>query len=964
MESRTPGNAGIQQTGVTSELHWLDGPEDGRLSRLVRHGRLIAAGLLCVLLALRILDVAPLQVLRLWGFDLQLQMRPESTAPSSVVTIDVDDRSLAAVGQWPWPRRYLVDLVDRLADAGVDTIAFNILFAEPDRMSPDVLARSLPDLDGDLRQALQALGGYDEALAQAMQRIRTVTAMAAILPSDGAATGSGAPSRIAVRGHGDIDILPAIGAVTDSVPPIRLASAGQGIVSLLPEPDGTARRVPAVFRVDGTMQPGMALDIVRVALRQPNMLVEVPSPLGMAGVSVGQVFVPTDARGLIWIDTTDPERVPTVSAVDVMAGRVPPAALAGRIVVIGSSAAGVGERVRIGFGGSVSGLQFQALATDTILTGRAPRRDVGLDWIEILAAALTGIVLIAVLPRIAPHLKPVVGIGLMAAAVGVCAYAQIGFGTLVDPTFFSLTSILLVGSFAIGDYRAESVLRRRNESALKRHDAYIREVVDASFDAIVTIDGDGRIRTANRAACDLLDSGGGDLIGQPIFHRISGAWAQELAAEPAGTLASAVARSQTIEAEAGSAGNTLSVPTEITLAESMAGSRRVFILVLRDISARKSAEESAARSTQRLHDAVDAISDGFALFAPDGRLLRCNAAYEEMLDAEIEQSDAPLYGGLLRDFVSGCHAPAEAAGREEEWIEARLSVFAARSQRYEMETVDGRWYQVDERRTVEGGMVCVYSNITEIKGREVELRAAMERAELASQAKSQFLANMSHELRTPLNAIIGFADMLRSEPFGPLGNDRYVGYANDISGSGSRLLKMIEQILEFARLERLQSNIDESGIDVTAAVLAAVTDLTLSAGERGVHIVPAVQPSLPALRADPQMLYQIIQNLLANAVKFSGEGKEVRISAALDDKRRIVLTVADQGIGIPANLIGQITQPFWQHPNAMTSSHDGVGLGLAIVSGHVEAHDAELSVSSEPGRGTTMTVTFPSYRTV
>lgn len=958
MKGSTPESVG--RTGGSGDLQWLDGPEDGRLSMLQRRGRLIAALLLGLLLFLRVVDAGPVELPRLWGFDLQMQMREPAAEPSPVLAIDVDDASLAAFGQWPWPRRHLVDLVDRLAAADVRVVAFNILFAEEDRMSPSVLSRTLPDLDAELRRGLHALEGYDEALGAAMRQVPTVTAVAALDRSAEPAPAAVTPGRIAVRGNPDIADLPAIAAVLDSVAPISRASAGSGIVNLLPEPDGTARRVPTVFRLDdGSLQPSMVLDAARVALRLPNMLVEVPSPLGIAGVSVGPLFVPTDDTGRMWVDTADPQRVPIVSAADVLQGRVPATALTGRIVVIGTSAAGLGDRLRIGPGETVTGLQFQALAIDTMVTGRAPHRDSLSGWLELAVTALAGLLLIWWLPRLSVPAKPIVALGLTALAVGIAAYAQIAAGALVDPTFFSATAILIAGSFAIGDFRAEALLRRRHEVTLKRHDAYIREVVDASFDAIVTIGDDGQIRTANRAACTLLGATADVLVGQPIAHRLSGAWAEALARDPSTALRDAAARPDTIEAETLEA-----APTEITLAQSVTGAERVYVLVLRDLSARRAAEDWAARSTQRLHEAVDSISDGFALFAPDGRLVRCNVPYREMLDAAVEESAGTPYAALLRAFVSGRHCPAEARGREDEWVDARLSVFAARSQRYEMETAGGRWYRVEERRTGEGGMVCIYSDITRIKQREDELRSAMEQAESASLAKSQFLANMSHELRTPLNAIIGFADMLRSEPFGPLGNERYRSYADDISGSGSRLLKMIEQILEFARLERLESRIDDSGIDVTATLLAAVTDLTPAARERDIRIVSDVPPSLPALRADPQMLYQIIQNLIANAVKFSGPGMEVRVSARLDDQRRIVLQVEDAGVGIPGDLIEHITQPFWQRSNAMTSSHDGVGLGLAIVSGHVEAHDADLSVESVPDHGTTMTVVFPSYRTV
>ena len=962
--SRRRVDAGNDRGGAVDEFYWLDGPEDGHLSRLVRHGRWIALGLLVLLLALRVADVTPVQILRLWGLDLQLQLRPSALAPSPVLVVDVDDRSLAALGQWPLPRRHLVDLLDRLSEARVDTVAINILFSEPDRLSPGALARSLPELDVDLRRRLEALGSSDEALARSMSRIKTVTAVAAASPGEAGQSGPAPQSRIALRGSVEPVDIPSIGGIIENIPTIRAAGFGEGIVNVLPEPDGIYRRVPTVFQSQGTLLPGMAADIARVVLGQTGMLVETPPPFGMTGMSIGPLFLPTDLQGRIWVNTADPQRIPVFSAIDVLEGRIDDAALRGRIVMIGTSAAGVGERVRTGLGGAISGLQFQALAVDTMVSGTTPRRPALFDWLEIVLTAVAGLVLIWGLPRLSAHLKPIAGVALLCLAAAASIYVSLAANALVDPTFFSFTCMVLVTSFVVGDYRTEVVLRRRNDAALKRHDAYIREVIDASFDAIVTIGEDGRIRTATRAARRLLGSGGEATAGQSIAHRFSGAWADHLALDPAGTLKAAAAQPDPIEVSARGATAASIFPTEITLAPSIAGAEQVYILVLRDVSARKAAEETAALSTQRLHDAVDAISDGFALFAPDGTLLRCNDAYRDMLDVDVDEADGLSYNAVLTAFVSGRHVPAEAAGRVEEWVNARLSVFAAKSQRYEMETADGRWYQVDERRTVEGGMVCVYSDITEIKRREVELRSAMERAELASVAKSQFLANMSHELRTPLNAIIGFADMLRAQPFGPLGSDRYVSYADDISGSGSRLLKMIEQILEFARLERLQSHIDESGIDVPAAVLAAVTDLTPAAQDRGVALEPRIEPSLPALRADPQLLYQIIQNLMANAVKFSTAGSTVRVTAGLDDRRRIVLSVVDTGIGIPAELIEHITQPFWQHPDVMTRPHEGVGLGLAIVSGNVEAHDAELSIESVPGEGTTMTVIFPSYRTV
>lgn len=966
MEGSTRSRVGHRGAVEYSQFPWLDGPEeDGKFLTLTRRSRLVATGLLLLLVVLRVADVLPVQILRLWAFDLQVQSRAVPKTPSPVVAIDVDDDSLAQLGQWPWPRKHLVDLVDRLRSAGVAVITFNILFAEPDRMSPDALAESLPDLRPDLRDELRKLGGYDQALAAAMWGVPTVTAIAAAPPGTSVAADAGRTSRIAIRGAPDIDALPMIGPVIDNIAPIRLASAGQGIVNLLPEPDGTARRVPTVFHAGATLEASLVLETARVALDQTNMLVEVPSPLGVAGVSVGPLFVPTDAQGRVWIDTAEPARVETIPAIDVLNGRVPAEEIAGRVAIIGASASGVGDQLRTGSGDVVSGLQLQALAIDTVITGRAPVRDRSFTWMEIALTVLSGVLLIVLLPKAAFAWKPVTAVAFAAVAVAVSVYAQVAVGMLIDPTFPALAVILLTGNFALADFRAESVLRRRNEATLARHDAYIREVVDASFDAIVTIGEDARIRTANRAAGALFGVEAGSLLGQVIFDRLSGAWAEAAASDRSAALGRAGSSPETVEAEALCQRRGRAVPTEITLAESVAGSERVYVLVLRDLSARKAAEDSAARSTQRLHDAVDAIADGFALFAPDGRLVRCNEAYRALIGASDEDVvPGAGYSELLAVFQEGPHAPAESEGRAEEWIQARLSVFAADSQRYEMATADGRWYRVEEHRTAEGGMVCVYSDLSEIREREVELQVAKEQAEAASLAKSQFLANMSHELRTPLNAIIGFSDMMRQQAFGPLGNDRYVSYASDISGSGSRLLKMIEQILEFARLEKVETNIDENGVDVTATVGNAVTDLGPMAQDRGIRIRWDIQEPLPPLRADPQMLYQIAQNLLANALKFSSRDSEVTISVTVDDKRRMVLSVEDQGVGIPQDMIRNITQPFWQRPNAMTSSQDGVGLGLAIVSADVEAHGGLLNVESQPGQGTLVTVTFPAFRTV
>ena len=965
MEGSRRSTAGFPKPEEQSEFPWLDGPEDGQLRRLLRQSRLIASGLLVLLILMRVLDVTPVQILRLSDFDLLLQLDSAHTEPSPVIVVDVDDESLAHLGQWPWPRRYFVELMDRLREAGAAMVVFNILFSEPDRMSPEALAVTLPGLEPDLRRSLSDLGSYDSALAAVMQTIPTVTASAAQTPGRSTAAVHSRPGRFAVRGNPETMALPGIDAVMESVAPIGPASVGEGIVNLLPEPDGAARRVPGAFAVGDTIVPGLALEAARIALGQSSMLLEIPSPLGVSGISIGPLFVPTDHMGRIWIDTASPERVSTLSAYEILQNSAPNEELAGRIVVIGTSASGIGEKVRTGMGNTMSGLHLQALAIDTLVTGRTPLRDRSFTAAEVATALALGLLLIWLLPRISLTWKPPIALALVVLLITASVIAYGTGGALIDASFPGITVLLLTGNFALADFRGEIIRRRRNETALKQHDAYFREVVDASFDAIVTIDENARIRTANRAAGHIFGLPAPELVGQPIAGRLSGDWARGLAAAPADVLRQTAAAPTTIEAEIlDHETSSVTRPTEITLAESIAGRDRVFVLVLRDISDRKAAEESARRSSQRLREGIDAISDGFVLYSPDRKLILCNDHFRKMLgDAGDAAVQGVGYADLLKHYLMCRGQTLEGSPKAKAWFDDRQRHFAAALEPYELRTDDGQWFRIDKRPTAEGGMVCVYSNITELKHREIELQAAKEQAELASLAKSEFLANMSHELRTPLNAIIGFSDMMRGEPFGPLGNPRYVEYANDISDSGSRLLKMIEQILEFARLEKLQSRIENAETSLTDTIHAAVTDLTPTAQEHETTIKLELSDTLPTLRADPQMLYQIVQNLLTNAVKYSASGSEITIRSWLDDERQVVFLVRDHGIGIPQELLASITQPFWQRPGAMTSSREGVGLGLAIVKAHVEAHEARMDVDSAPGKGTTVTITFPASRT-
>jgi PAS domain S-box-containing protein len=252
-------------------------------------------------------------------------------------------------------------------------------------------------------------------------------------------------------------------------------------------------------------------------------------------------------------------------------------------------------------------------------------------------------------------------------------------------------------------------------------------------------------------------------------------------------------------------------------------------------------------------------------------------------------------------------------------------------------------------------------DITDRKAAELELLHAKDEAELASRSKTEFLANMSHELRTPLNAIIGFSQAMAEEIMGPLGSQRYIGYARDICSSGQHLLGIISDILDVSKLEAGKVELDEEETEISGVV----RDVLQLVGERAraleIGLDVDLAADLPRLKADPLKLKQVLLNLVTNAVKFSQAGDRVLLAARFDHEGYHV-SVTDHGIGMDANEIETAITRFGQVASAWSRRHPGTGLGLPLAIGLVELHGGRLSVESQKGVGTTVTFTVPRER--
>ncbi len=251
-------------------------------------------------------------------------------------------------------------------------------------------------------------------------------------------------------------------------------------------------------------------------------------------------------------------------------------------------------------------------------------------------------------------------------------------------------------------------------------------------------------------------------------------------------------------------------------------------------------------------------------------------------------------------------------------------------------------------------------DITAAKRYEAALQRAAEEARVADQSKSAFLATMSHELRTPLNAILGFCELMLLETFGPLANARYEGYLKDIRFSANHLLQLIEDILDLSKAEAGKVDLDERPVDLEVAAASAVRMLAERARNGGVALGLAFPADLPVVRVDERRLRQILLNLVSNAVKFTPPGGSVVVSARRREDGGLTLTVTDTGIGIAAEDIERVFQPFVQLHRRR--QQEGTGLGLALCRKLVEAHGGSIALASRPGRGTTVEVHLPAER--
>ncbi len=258
--------------------------------------------------------------------------------------------------------------------------------------------------------------------------------------------------------------------------------------------------------------------------------------------------------------------------------------------------------------------------------------------------------------------------------------------------------------------------------------------------------------------------------------------------------------------------------------------------------------------------------------------------------------------------------------------------------------------------------VAVFLRVTRpISKRLIDMTA---KANEANQAKSRFLAEMSHDLRTPLNSIMGFSDIMRSGMFGPMGSKHYDEYANDIYNSGALLVRLIDDVLDIAKVEAGKVELIEEVLDISELIKSCIHQLGPIVEMSKLSVSVQIPPDIPALKCDERVMFQLLNNLISNAIKFTPNDGKIDLGVELDSENRLVFCVTDNGIGMSEDDIEKALKPFGQIDGIYSRRNKGTGLGLPLCSNFMELFDGFLKIESAIEVGTTVYLIFPADRTI
>lgn len=406
---------------------------------------------------------------------------------------------------------------------------------------------------------------------------------------------------------------------------------------------------------------------------------------------------------------------------------------------------------------------------------------------------------------------------------------------------------------------------------------------------------------------------------------------------------------------------------------------------------------TASKKTDiRLHDMIEEKSNAFALWDQRDKLILRNAEFESLFD--INGHGVPPGISYLELMSNAAAAHFYLAGEETGvWLAKRAQMHRAPKNQEIFQHRDGRWVMITERRTRDGGIATLCSDVTDVKEKELalvergvsltrvvqelemsktvlehhstdlvymleELSVANAQMEAANESKAHFLSMVSHELRTPMNAIIGFSEIIKNEMLGEIENKKYIDYAADINAGAEHLLTLINGLLDMSKIESGKYDVQFGTLDLESEARMCIRMVEKQCDAKNISIDLRISAEARRIQGDLKSIRQILLNLLSNASKFTREFGNIEVSARAKGDR-VTICVADNGIGIPEIEIPRIMMPFEQLENDLCRTHEGTGLGLALCKSLVELHGGALEIVSAEGIGTTVSFDVPAAET-
>jgi adenylate cyclase len=432
------------------------------------YARLLCLALLIGIAALRVADPAPIEELRVRTFDTFQLLDPRVKAVRPVTIVDVDEASLEKLGQWPWPRTRIADLVTGLTRLGAVVIAFDTIFAEPDRLNPASAADSFRNLDEETREKLRALPSNDQVLADAMKRSRVVlgesglpevhTELDKTLPVTGLAMLGEYPQRFMFNFPG----------LLRNTSVLEKAAAGRGLLTINPERDGIVRRVPMIMVAQGETMPSLTFEMLRVVTGTDTIFIK-SDQAGIKSIGVKGFQIPTDRNGQLWVRFAHHDPSIYVSAVDVLEGRVPPEKVARKLVLIGTSAVGLNDIKTTPVDRAMPGVEIHAQVLESALTREVLSEPSYGIVIEFAAALVLGLLVIAFAPMFGPVTLVVVGALFASLLSGTAWYYYTQQRLLIDATYPLLSTTAIYLTLIFTSFVREQAQRRQIRSAFGQY---------------------------------------------------------------------------------------------------------------------------------------------------------------------------------------------------------------------------------------------------------------------------------------------------------------------------------------------------------------------------------------------------------------------------------------------------------------------------------------------------------------